>query len=211
MRLMAENQFDTIYHEHFSYFSFITAVKIFAAHGSDGLRCRRAADARRLAAHLCPACRGRLQADRRAGPRTAATREERRRLQSTWTLRIASASRSRRRSASCSTFLIEAKRDGKTVVGYGAPGKGNTLLNYCGIRDRFPRLHGGPQSVQAGQVPAGHAHPDLHIRTRSRRPSRTIVLILPWNLKREIIEQHSYIRDWGGRFVVPIPEVQVIG
>jgi C-methyltransferase C-terminal domain/Putative zinc binding domain len=105
-------------------------------------------------------------------------------------------------------FLIGARRDGKTVAGYGAPGKGNTLLNYCGIRTDFLDY-----TVDRNPHKQGKFLPDTHIpifppeRIRQTRPD--YLLILPWNLKNEIIEQNSFIREWGGRFVVPIPQVQV--
>jgi hypothetical protein len=105
-------------------------------------------------------------------------------------------------------FLIDAKRAGKRVVGYGAPGKGNTLLNYCGIRtdfldftvDRSPHKHG--KFLPGTHIPI--LPPD---QLTEARPD--YVLILPWNLKTEIMSQLAGIRGWGGRFVVPIPEVTV--
>ena len=105
-------------------------------------------------------------------------------------------------------FLIEAKRAGKSVVGYGAPGKGNTLLNYCGIRTDFLDF-----TVDRSPHKQGKFLPGTHIPILSpdclaeARPD--YVLILPWNLKTEIMDQLAYIRDWGGSFVVPIPEVRV--
>ena len=107
------------------------------------------------------------------------------------------------------TFLIEAKRAGKTIVGYGAPGKGNTLLNYCGIRtdfldytvDRSPHKQGN--FLPGTHIPI--CHPD---KIRETRPD--YVLILPWNLKREIIDQLAFVREWGGKFVVPIPETTIL-
>ena len=106
-------------------------------------------------------------------------------------------------------FLIAAKREGKSVVGYGAPGKGNTLLNYCGIRSDFIDY-----TVDRNTYKHDKFLPGTHIpifppeRIRETRPD--YVLILPWNLKEEIIEQMAYIREWGGQFVVPIPRVEVI-
>ena len=105
-------------------------------------------------------------------------------------------------------FLIEAKRAGKRVVGYGAPGKGNTLLNYCGIRtdfldftvDRSPHKHGK-------FLPGTHIPILPPEKLYEAKPD--YVLILPWNLKTEIMDQLAGIREWGGRFVVPIPEVTV--
>ena len=106
-------------------------------------------------------------------------------------------------------FLIGARRAGKTVVGYGAPGKGNTLLNYCGVRtdlldftvDRNPHKQGN--FLPGTRIPI--YHPD---QIRAARPD--YVLILPWNLREEISRQLSYIHEWGGKLVVPIPEVQVL-
>ena len=105
-------------------------------------------------------------------------------------------------------FLIEAKRSGRRIAGYGAPGKGNTLLNFCGIRsdfldytvDRNPHKHG--MFLPGTHIPI---YPPDHIK--QTRPD--YVLILPWNLKDEIMEQNAYIREWGGQFVVPIPQVKV--
>ena len=105
-------------------------------------------------------------------------------------------------------FLIQAKRAGKRVVGYGAPGKGNTLLNYCGIRTDFLDFTVDRNHHKHGKFTPGTHIPILHPdRLREARPD--YVLILPWNLKAEIMTQLSYVREWGGQFVVPIPEVTV--
>ncbi len=106
-------------------------------------------------------------------------------------------------------FLIQAKRAGKQIVGYGAPGKGNTLLNFCGIRTDFLDY-----TVDRSPHKQGKFLPGTHIpiyspdRIRETRPD--YVLILPWNLKDEIMKQNAYIREWGGQFVVPIPEGQAL-
>jgi hypothetical protein len=106
-------------------------------------------------------------------------------------------------------FLIRTHREGKTVVGYGAPGKGITLLNYCGIREDFMGY-----TVDRNPLKQGHYTPGTHIpifppeKIRETKPD--YVLILPWNLKDEIASQHAYIAEWGGRFVVPIPRVEVL-
>ena len=106
-------------------------------------------------------------------------------------------------------FLIRAKREGKTVVGYGAPGKGNTLLNYCGIRTDFLDY-----TVDRSPHKQGRYTPGTHIpilapeAIRQTRPD--FVFILPWNLKEEIVSQLGYIREWGGKFLVPVPSVRVI-
>ena len=105
-------------------------------------------------------------------------------------------------------FLIEAKREGKTVAGYGAPGKGNTLLNYCGIRTDFIDYTVDRNPYKQGKfLPGTHIpifHPD---KIRETRPD--YLFILPWNFKDEIMQQMAGIREWGGKFVVPIPEVTV--
>jgi hypothetical protein len=106
-------------------------------------------------------------------------------------------------------FLIHARRAGKRVVGYGAPGKGNTLLNYCGIRTDFLDYTVDRSPYKQGRyTPGAHIpiyHPD---KIRETRPH--YILVLPWNLKDEIIRQLEFVREWGGRFVVPIPEVRIL-
>jgi hypothetical protein len=106
-------------------------------------------------------------------------------------------------------FLIKAKREGKTIVGYGAPGKGNTLLNYCGIRTDFLDYTVDRSPHKQGRYTPGTHIPILDPDTiRQTRPD--LVLILPWNLKDEIAQQAAFIREWGGRFVIPIPSVAVL-
>jgi hypothetical protein len=106
-------------------------------------------------------------------------------------------------------FLILTKRQGKKIAGYGAPGKGNTLLNYCGIRTDFLDY-----TVDRNPYKQGLALPGTHIpifhpdRIAATRPD--YILILPWNLKNEILEQLAYVRKWGGRFLVPIPQLEVL-
>ena len=105
--------------------------------------------------------------------------------------------------------MIEAKNAGKTIVGYGAPGKGNTLLNYCGIRQDFLDYTVDLSPQKQGKYTPGCRIPILDPEViKTTRPD--YILILPWNLKDEIISQHGYVREWGGKFVVPIPEVQVL-
>jgi hypothetical protein len=106
-------------------------------------------------------------------------------------------------------FLIQAKRDGKSVAGYGAPGKGNTLLNYCGVRTDFIDYTVDMSPHKQGNFLPGTHIPILHPNTiKETKPD--YVFILPWNLKEEIMEQHKYIRDWGGKFVVPIPKLTIL-
>jgi SAM-dependent methyltransferase len=207
MRLMAENQFDTIYHEHFSYFSFVSAEKILAAQGlvlfdveelpthGGSLRVY----ARHEGDTTKPATR-RAEALRRHEIESGLQRIE------TYAHFGEQVKETKRKLLE---FLIAVKRAGRTVVGYGAPGKGNTLLNYCGIRRDFIDFTVDRSPYKQGKfLPGTHIpiyHPD---RIREARPD--YVLILPWNFKDEIVQQMAHIRDWGGQFVVPIPEVRVL-
>jgi hypothetical protein len=206
LRTIDGNQFDQIYHEHFSYFSLYSVECIFAAHGlpifdveelpthggSIRIYAHHAEDTTREITDRLVELRGR-EAD--AGISTLGYYED-------------FESRVRETKRKLLEFLIEAKRAGKRVVGYGAPGKGNTLLNYCGIRtdfvdftvDRSPHKHGK-------FLPGTHIPIFQPERLWEERPD--YVLILPWNLKSEIMEQLAGIREWGGQFVVPIPEVTV--
>lgn len=206
MKLMEENQFDTIYHEHFFYFSLITAERIFAAHGltlfdveeipthGGSLRIygRHTEDGSRpITDHFCE-----------LNKREQAAGVER--LEA-YALFAETVKETKRKLLE---FLIEAKRKGKTIAGYGAPGKGNTLLNYCGIRSDFLDFTVDRSPYKQGKFLPGTHIPILHPdKIRKARPD--YVLILPWNFKDEIMQQVSYIREWGGQFVVPIPEVKV--
>lgn len=105
-------------------------------------------------------------------------------------------------------FLIKAKREGKTIVGYGAPGKGNTLLNYCGIRTDFLDYTVDRNPYKHGKFLPG-THIPIHPPSKIQETKPDYVLILPWNVKDEIMEQMNGIREWGGQFLVPIPEVTV--
>jgi 2-polyprenyl-3-methyl-5-hydroxy-6-metoxy-1,4-benzoquinol methylase len=205
-KLMEFNQFDTIYHEHFSYFSLITVEKVFAEFGlvifdveeisthggSLRIYARHDSDQSKSVSEAVGALRNR---EDEAGFRdvkiytgfSEQVKETKRKLLS---------------------FLIEAKRSGKTVVGYGAPAKGNTLLNYCGVRNDFVDY-----TVDLSPYKQGLYLPGTHLpifspeKIEETRPD--YVLILPWNLKDEIMQQMTHIRDWGGKFVVPIPELRV--
>ena len=205
-QLIAHNQFDTIYHEHFSYFSFTVAQRIFAAHGLDLW------DVDELPSHGGSLRIYGRHADDETKPRTAAVDEMLRREQELGVDDLATYAHFGKKVAATKrrllSFLIEAKEAGRTVVGYGAPGKGNTLLNYCGIRtdllaytvDRSPAKHG--KFLPGTHIPVHE--PDEIFRTQP-----DYVLILPWNLRDEIIAQMAGIGAWGGQFVVPIPEVTV--
>jgi 2-polyprenyl-3-methyl-5-hydroxy-6-metoxy-1,4-benzoquinol methylase len=207
MRLMDENQFDTIYHEHFSYFSFTTVNKVFTSHGLkifdvDELP-THGGSLRIYAAHTENASR---PVEKRAVE--LLQREEdggfkNMEFYSTFGEKVKETKRA------ILDFMIKEKRRGKVFAAYGAPAKGNTLLNYCGIRSDFIdyTVDRSPHK-QRLFLPGVHIpiyHPD---RIRETKPD--YLVILPWNLKDEITEQVSHIRAWGGKFVVLIPEVQVI-
>jgi len=206
MRLMEGNQFDTIYHEHFSYFSFLTVMKIMAAFdltifdveelwthgGSLRIYVRHAQDLSHPVAERV---------------RDLAAREEKAGFSRIETY-LSFGEQIKETKRQLLSFLIGVKSANKSIVGYGAPGKGNTLLNYCGIRTDFLDY-----TVDRNPYKHGKFLPGTHIpifppgKIRETRPD--YVLILPWNLKNEIREQLQYIREWGGKLVVPIPELDI--
>lgn len=206
LRLMQGNQFDTIYHEHFSYLSLLAVEKIFASHGLVLF------DVDELPTHggsLRIYARHTEDASKEVQDAIARLREHECRdglddLQ-TYASFAESAKETKRKLLD---FLIAAKRAGKTVVGYGAPAKGNTLLNYCGIRNDFIDYTVDRSPHKQGKfLPGTHIpihHPD---KIRETRPD--YLLILPWNIKEEVMEQMAYIKNWGGQFVLPIPQVEV--
>jgi len=204
--LMEQNQFDTIYHEHFSYFSFLTTEKIFDAHGLTIF------DVEELPTHGGSLRVYAKHADDQSKTVSSAVQELRRKEEAAGLASVGAygsfARRVERTKWNLLEFLITAKREGKVIAGYGAPGKGNTLLNYCGIRSDLLEYTVDRNPYKQGKFLPGTHIPILHPREiQERKPD--FVLILPWNLKDEIIEQLSYIRQWGGRFVVPIPTVEV--
>lgn len=206
MRLMAENQFDTIYHEHYSYLSFLTVARIFTAHGLTLF------DVEELSTHggsLRIYARHQENDTLPIGPRVIELLKREReagfeRLE-TYANFAEQVKETKRKILE---FFITARRSGKTVVGYGAPGKGNTLLNYCGIRTDFLDYTVDRSPYKQGLfLPGTHIpifHPD---KIKETKPD--YVFILPWNLKDEISKQMALIKEWGGKFVVPIPEVIV--
>jgi len=206
-RLFAETQFDTIYHEHFSYFSLLSAQRVFRAaglavfdveelpthggslrlylcHQADGSKPVQPAVAS-LLAREASAGFDQLAPYLRFGPRVERVKRE------------------------LLTFLIGAKEEGKQVAGYGAPGKGNTLLNYCGIRSDLLDY-----TVDRNPYKQGRFLPGTHIPifepSRIAETKPDYILILPWNLREEIMAQLAYVKAWGARFVVPIPKVAVL-
>jgi len=207
MRLMAENQFDTIYHEHFTYLSFLTAETLFAAQGLTLF------DVEELPTHGGSLRIYARHAEDTSKPMTERAQALRKREVDAGLLRLKTyegfGEQVKETKRKLLDFLVSAKRAGKKVVGYGAPGKGNTLLNYCGIRTDFIDF-----TVDRSPYKQGKYLPGTHIpilapdKLREARPD--YVLILPWNFKDEIVQQLADIRSWGGKFVVPIPAARVL-
>jgi SAM-dependent methyltransferase len=206
LKLMQENQFDTIYHEHFSYFSLLTSEKIFGAHGM------RIFDVEELWTHGGSLRLYACHRDDETHPTLPSVGALVQREHDHGLHRLATyasfAEQVKETKRKLLAFLIDAKRQGKQIVGYGAPGKGNTLLNYCGVRTDFLDY-----TVDRNPYKHGRYTPGTHIpifppeKIRETKPD--YVLILPWNLKDEIAAQLAYVREWGGKLVVPIPETTV--
>jgi len=207
MRMMQGNQFDTIYQEHYSYLSFTFVQKLFAHHGLTLF------DVEEIPTHGGSLRLFARHAETGDSPPTAAVaqmleleeREGMNRLEhyANYERRVTDTKRK------LLSFLIEAKRAGKSIVGYGAAGKTNTLLNYCGIRTDFLDY-----VVDRNPYKQGRFLPGTHIpifapeRIRETRPD--YLFIGPWNIVDEIVRQTSYIREWNGQWIVPIPEPKVL-
>jgi SAM-dependent methyltransferase len=207
LRLIERNQYDTIYHEHFSYLSLSTTERIFNAHGL------RIFDVEELSTHggslriyACHLENNHYQDSPKlleVKSREASEGFGQIDYYSSFGEKVIASKRN------LLDFFIQAKRNGKNIAGYGAPGKGNTLLNYCGIRtdfldytvDRNPYKHG--KFLPGSRIP-------IFPPERIAETKPDFIFILPWNLKDEIISQLSYVRQWGGKFVVPIPDVAVV-
>jgi SAM-dependent methyltransferase len=206
IRLIEGNQFDTIYHEHFSYLSFTTVSRIFNSHGL------RLFDVEELTTHG-----GSLRIyashldDKTKEISFRAVELQKREADwgigdldrySAFTEEVEATKRDILR------FLIDARSQRKSIAGYGAPGKGNTLLNYCGIRTDLLDYTVDRNTYKQGKFTPGTRIPILHPdKIRDTKPD--YLFILPWNLKDEIMKQNAFIRDWGGKFVVPIPRITV--
>jgi hypothetical protein len=205
-RLIEGNQFDTIYHEHFSYFSLVTIEKMAARHGL------KLIDVEELSTHG-----GSIRvylAHQASGHKPAkAVHDMLSRERDLGFLDIATyasfAGQVCRTKRKLLEFLIKAKDESKTICGYGAPGKGNTLLNYCGIGTDFLDF-----TVDRNPYKHGRFTPGMHIpiydvgAIDEAKPD--YILILPWNLQHEIVRQMRHVGEWGGKFVVPIPEAAVL-
>jgi SAM-dependent methyltransferase len=205
-RLMAENQFDTIYHEHFSYFSFMTIDRLVCRHAL------KLIDVEELLTHG-GSLRVYLAHANSAWPIStrvgALLARERSRGFGDLATYASFAEQVKRTKRKLLSFLIAAKDAGKVICGYGAPGKGNTLLNYCGIGTDFLEF-----TVDRNPYKHGRFTPGMHVPIKPVDAIDAVkpdfVLILPWNLKDEIVEQMRHATAWGGKFVVPIPEIAVI-
>ncbi|MEG4938968.1 class I SAM-dependent methyltransferase [Microcoleus sp. F4-D5] len=207
LQLIQDNLFDTIYHEHFSYFSLLTVEKVFASHGLTLF------DVEEIPTHG-----GSLRIYGRhedfdsiaVGDRISQLKaKEVQAGLNQIEIYVGFGEQVKSTKRQMLSFLIDAKNQGKSIAGYGAPAKANTLLNYCGIRtdlidytvDLSPHKQG--LFLPGTQIPI--YHPD---KIRETKPD--YLAILPWNIKDEIVSQMDYIREWGGKFVVLIPQVEVI-
>jgi SAM-dependent methyltransferase len=206
-RLVEEKQWDTIYHEHFSYLSFLTATRIFAAHGL------RLFDVEELSTHGgslrvygCHAEDGEKPDGERAQQLRTRERAAGFERLDTYIDYAANVAADKRQILA---FLIDLKDRGLRVVGYGAPAKGNTLLNYAGIRGDLLDY-----TVDASPHKQGRFLPGSRLPIRSpdvlREDRPDVVLILPWNLREEIVREHAYIGEWGGRFAARCGRLELL-
>ena len=207
LQLIDERQFDTIYHEHFSYFSLMSAEQVLEAHGLAVF------DVEELSTHGGSL---RLYAAHSEGPHEPTARVEELRAkertagldQLATYLRFNETARAAKRDLLA--FLLEAKRSGKSIVGYGAAAKGVTLLNFCGIGTDFLDYVVDRSPHKQGRYLPGVRVP-IHAPERIAETKPDVLLVLPWNLADEIAEQMAFSRSWGCELVVPIPEVSVLG
>lgn len=205
LRLITLNQFDTIYHEHYSYLSFLTVEKIFAKHGI------ALVDVEELPTHGGSLrIFGRHKGSEDVSDNVLAMREKETQagLNKISTYK-GFAQRVMKTKRDLLRFLIGVNEEGKSIVGYGAPAKGNTLLNYCGVRNDFLEYTVDLSPHKQGLFLPGSRIP-VYAPEAIFETKPDYLLILPWNLQDEIIDQMAAIRDWGGKFVIPIPEVRVV-
>jgi SAM-dependent methyltransferase len=206
LRLIERRQYDTIYHEHYSYLSLLTSSRVLANAGllvvdvdeldTHGGSLRLHARPDKSAGEPSASVKAVLDTEESAGLHTVAGHEgfARRVLQI---------------KSDLVEFLLDAARQGKSVAGYGAPGKGNTLLNHCGIRADLLSYTVDRSPVKQGQFLPG-THIPIYAPERLAQTRPDYILVLPWNLRKEISEQLNYVRSWGGRLVFPIPELEIV-
>lgn len=205
LQLIIHNQFDTIYHEHFSYFSLICLEKVFAKHGLHLF------DVDEIPTHG-GSLRVYLQHQGAKRPEEARVVTLRRKETEFGLHKMATYTTYAQKvvdlKKELNAFFDRVKKEGKKVVGYGAPAKGNTLLNFCGITTKEL-----PFTVDLSPHKQGHYLPGTRIPIYSpemiAKEKPDYILILPWNLKEEIKKQMAYVKDWGAKFVVPIPQVTI--
>ncbi|MFF2018100.1 methyltransferase domain-containing protein [Paenibacillus sp. NPDC058177] len=207
LKLMEDVQFDTIYHEHFSYLSLTAVNKIFDAHdlrifnvekiethgGSLRIYAKHSED---LTKQVDQRVQNLLDQEEQAGLLTMETYND-------FSNRVKQVKRN------LLELLLKLKNEGKTIVGYGAPAKGNTLLNYCGIGSDFVDYTVDRSPYKQGLFLPG-THIPIHSPGMIQESKPDVVLILPWNLKEEIMDQTSFIREWGGKWIIPMPEAIII-
>jgi hypothetical protein len=206
LRLIEHNELDTIYHEHFSYFSLITVIKILEAHGL------RVFDVEELKSHGGSL---RVFASRISDTSRPVSASVEKVLHDENAANLnkiegyeSFAKQVKRTKLDFVDFLVTASREGKRVVGYGAPGKSATLLHYCGLGKVLIEYTVDRSEFKQGKHLPGSRIP-IHHPDRIRETKPDFVVILPWNLRNEIEQQLSYIREWGGKFVVPIPSLTI--
>jgi len=206
LRLVEGNQFDTIYHEHFSYLSFTTVEKIFKSHGLVLF------DVDELSTHggsIRIYARHKEDVEKQVSQRVRTLlAEEETKGMSSLSFYADFERKVKETKRRILEFLLEAKNNNKSIAGYGAPGKGNTLLNYCGIRTDFIDYTVDRNPHKQGNFLPGTLIP-IYEPDKIRQTKPDYVFILPWNLKEEIMENMSFISEWGGKFVIPIPELTV--
>jgi len=207
VKLMEENQFDTIYHEHFSYFSFISVEKIFAGHGLVIF------DVEELPTHGGSLRIYARHAENSTLPVSERAKELKKREEDAGLTRMdaysAFSDKVKETKRKLLNLLIEIKERGKTIAGYGAPGKGNTLLNYCGIMTDFIDYTVDRNPYKHGRYTPG-THIPIFTTDKIQETKPDYIFILPWNLKEEIMKQNEFIREWGGKFIIPIPVPTVL-
>ena len=207
LRLIELNEFDTIYHEHFSYFSLLTTIKILAAHKL------RVFDVEELKSHggslRVFACRETSGLHAVSPNVQLVLANERRARLDSLPAYEGFAQQVKETKLDLLEFLLHAAREGKRVAGYGAPGKSATLLHYCGIGKDLIQFTVDRSTYKQGRHLPGSRIP-IFEPERIREVKPDYVLILPWNLKDEIMAQLSYIREWGGKYVIPIPKVAIL-
>ncbi len=205
-KLVESNQFDTIYHEHFSYFSFLVVEKVFASHGL------RIFDVDELVTHggslRIYACHSEYSNHEQSDRVSILRQTEHEKGFGDFNIYDMFAEKVKRTKRDILSFFIKQNNEGKKIVGYGAPGKGNTLLNYCGIRQDLMQYTVDLSPHKQNTFTPG-THIPIYSPEKILETKPDFVFILPWNLKDEIMKQNHYISDWGGKFVVPIPEVKV--